>query len=237
MSVAFNRERERTRAAPAAEEEKSEALLLNILPEPIAERLKNGEQVIADAYSAVTVLFFDTVGFTAAAAGMEPSRVTVALDGIFSALDDIADRYGLEKIKTIGDGYQAVAGAPVPRDDHAEAAADMALAIRDEMAGRPFGEGKLEMRIGIDTGPVAAAVIGKRKFSYDIWGDVVNTASRMESQGVAGRIQTTERVHNLLEETYDFETRGDIDVKGKGLMSTYFLEGRKSPTGPGAFLD
>ena len=226
----FNRERERARAALAAEQEKSEALLLNILPGPIAERLKAGEQVIADAHSAVTVMFIDIVGFTATTALMEPSQVTIALDGIFSALDDLADQYGLEKIKTIGDGYQAVAGAPVPRDDHVEAVANMALAVRDEIAGRLFGGGTLQLRIGVDTGPVVAAVIGKRKFSYDIWGDVVNIASRMESHGVPGRIQVTDRVHELLRDAYRFEHRGEIEVKGKGRMQTYFLEGRKSAT-------
>lgn len=223
----FNREREAIRAALAAEKAKSEALLLNILPEPIAERLKSGEQPIADSYPAVTVMFVDIVGFTSITARMKPSDVTASLDDVFSALDDLSGRYGLEKIKTIGDGYQAVAGAPVVRDDHAEAVADMALAVMDEVAGRPFGGAPLRLRIGIDTGPVVAAVIGKRKFSYDMWGDVVNTASRMESHGVSDRIQVTETVHGLLRDRYGFEPRGPVDVKGMGSLETYFLVGRR----------
>jgi guanylate cyclase len=222
----FNRERERARAALAAEQEKSESLLLNILPEPIAERLKEGEQVIADAHE-VSVLFLDIVDFTATTAAMEPAAVVEALNEVFSDLDDLTDRFGLEKIKTLGDGYVAVAGAPVERRDHAEAVADFALAVRDEISGRPFGARALQLRIGIDTGQVVAAVIGKRKFSYDMWGDVVNTASRMESHGVPDRIQVTEHVFEALRDRYVFEDRGTIDVKGKGLMRTYFLEGRK----------
>ena len=224
----FNKERERARAALAAEQEKSEALLLNILPRAIADRLKSGEEVIADAHPAVTVMFIDIVGFTSTTATMQPAEVTAALDDIFSSIDDLADRFGLEKIKTIGDGYQVVGGAPEPRDDHAAAVADMGLAVLDEVAGRPFAGGALRLRVGIDSGPVVAAVIGKRKFSYDMWGDVVNTASRMESHGVPDRIQVTAAVYDLVSSEFDFEPRGEIDVKGKGMMETYFLLRRRA---------
>ncbi len=223
----FNREQARGRAALAAEQEKSETLLLNILPAAIVERLKSGEDVIADAHPAVTVMFVDIVGFTSTTADMEPADVALALDDYFSALDDLVDEYGLEKIKTIGDGYQVVAGAPEPREDHAAAIADMAVAVRDEIAGRPFGGRSLRVRMGIDTGPVVAAVIGKRKFSYDMWGDVVNTASRMESHGVPDQIQVTERVYTALRGEFDLEDRGTVDVKGKGPMQTYLLKTRR----------
>lgn len=219
----FSKEREKARAALAVEQRKSDALLLNILPGPIAERLKEGERVIADAYSAVTVLFIDIVGFTSISAQMLPADVVESLNDLFSDLDDLADLCGLEKIKTIGDGYQAVAGAPLPRRDHVAAVADMALLVQRRIAGRPFGPATLSLRMGIDTGPAVAAVIGKRKFSYDLWGDVVNTASRMESHGVPDRIQVTERVYETLRDRYAFEPRGVISVKGKGDMETYFL--------------
>ena len=203
-----------------AERERSEQLLLNVLPAQIAARLKQGEDVIADGFPEVTVLFADLVDFTRRSQETTPERVV-------RILDDLAERHGLEKIKTIGDAYMAVGGLPEPRPDHAEAVAEMALAVREEVArhldpgGRP-----LAVRIGIDTGPVVAGVIGRRKFSYDLWGDTVNTASRMESHGVAGCIQVTDRAYRRLRDHYRFERRGLVEVKGKGELVTWFLVGR-----------
>jgi adenylate cyclase len=210
-----------------AEQERSEHLLLNILPASIAERLMQGEQVIADDFPEVTVLFADLVDFTLRSRDASPERVVQVLDDLFSALDGLAERYRLEKIKTVGDAYMVVGGLPEPRPDHAQAVADMALAVREEVARHldPWGR-PLAVRIGIDTGPVVAGVIGRRKFSYDLWGDTVNTASRMESNGVPGCIQVTERTHRRLRDGYRLERRGPIQVKGKGEMVTWFLVGR-----------
>jgi class 3 adenylate cyclase len=167
-----------------AEEERSERLLLNVLPAPIAERLKQGEGVIADAFPEVTVLFADLVDFTRRSQQVSPAQVVATLNELFSAFDRLAQRHGLEKIKTIGDAYMVAGGLPNPRPDHAQAVAEMALAMQEEVAGRADPSGQpLQVRIGIDTGPVEAGVIGTSKFSYDLWGDTVNTASRMESHG------------------------------------------------------
>ena len=210
-----------------AEQERSERLLLNVLPAPIAARLKQGEEVIADDFPEVTVLFADLVDFTRRSRETTPERVVQVLDDLFSALDALAERYRLEKIKTIGDAYMVVGGLPEPRPDHAQAVADMALAVRGEVARHtdPAGE-PLAARIGIDTGPVVAGVIGRRKFSYDLWGDTVNTASRMESNGVPGCIQVTERTYRRLRDGFRLERRGPIQVKGEGEMTTWFLVGR-----------
>ena len=210
-----------------AERERSERLLLNVLPAPIAARLKQGEEVIADGFPEVTVLFADLVDFTRRSQETTPERVVRVLDDLFSAFDQLAERHGLEKIKTIGDAYMAVGGLPEPRPDHAQAVAEMALDVREEVARHldPGGE-PLAVRIGIDTGPVVAGVIGRRKFSYDLWGDTVNTASRMESQGVAGCIQVTDRTYRRLRDGYRFERRGPVQVKGKGELVTWFLVGR-----------
>jgi class 3 adenylate cyclase len=209
------------------EQERSERLLLNVLPGPIADRLKQGEEVIADDFPEVTVLFADLVDFTRRSRETTPERVVQVLDDLFSALDTLAERYQLEKIKTVGDAYMVVGGLPEPRPDHAQAVADMALAVREEVARHldPAGE-PLAVRIGIDTGPVVAGVIGRRKFSYDLWGDTVNTASRMESNGVPGCIQVTERTYRRLRDGFRLERRGPIQVKGKGEMTTWFLVGR-----------
>jgi class 3 adenylate cyclase len=210
-----------------AERERSERLLLNVLPAPIAARLKQGEEVIADGFPEVTVLFADLVDFTRRSQDTTPERVVQVLDDLFSALDELAERHGLEKIKTVGDAYMAVGGLPEPRPDHAEAVAEMALAVREEV-GRHLDPGgrPLAVRIGIDTGPVVAGVIGRRKFSYDLWGDTVNVASRMESLGVSGCIQVTDRTHRRLRDRYRFERRGPVQVKGKGELVTWFLVGR-----------
>ena len=209
------------------EKAKSEALLLNILPETIADELKAGTAVIADGVSEVTVLFADIVNFTPLTASVSPNQLVGLLDRVFSAFDDIAGRLGLEKIKTIGDSYMAVAGVPEHHPDHAQRAAEMAIVMLDDSRSTAAGISQgLELRVGMDSGPVVAGVIGKRKFSYDIWGDTVNVASRMESAGLPGQIQVTERLRNRLEDRYLFEARGMISVKGKGKMPTYFLKSR-----------
>jgi class 3 adenylate cyclase len=218
-----------------AEQERSEGLLLNILPSPIAARLKQGEQVIADRFPEVTVLFADLVDFTRSSDRSSPERVVRVLDDLFTAFDRLARRHGLEKIKTVGDAYVAAGGLPTPRPDHAQAVAEMALALREEVGRHrdPTGQ-PLAIRIGIDTGPVVAGVIGTSKFSYDLWGDTVNTASRMEATGVAGRIQVTHRTYRRLRDGYRLERRGSIQVKGKGELVTWFLLGRDDGSGPTA---
>jgi class 3 adenylate cyclase len=217
----------RTRRALAREEERAERLLLNVLPAPIAARLKQREDVIADGFPEVTVLFADLVGFTRRSQSSSPQQVVQLLDELFSAFDQLCRDQGLEKIKTIGDAYMVAGGLPERRPDHAQAVAEMALAIRDEVARHldPSGQ-PLEVRIGIDTGPVVAGVIGTDKFSYDLWGDTVNTASRMESLGVPGCIQVTERTYQRLRDGYRLQRRGLVAVKGKGEMVTYLLLGR-----------
>jgi adenylate cyclase len=210
------------------EQARSEALLLNVLPAPVAARLKREEGVIADSHAAVTVLFADIVGFTPLAERLAPSEVVALLDRIFARWDALALSHGAEKIKTIGDAYMVAGGIPLPRDDHVEAIADMALAMRPEAercaaeTGLPF-----EVRIGMDTGPVVAGVIGRAKFSYDLWGDTVNTASRMELHAPPGSIQVTERVYDRLCQAYELRSRGVIEVKGKAPMHAYLLTGRR----------
>jgi len=209
------------------EREKSEQLLLNVLPESIAARLKQTEGVIADGFPEVTVLFADIVDFTGRSERITPEQVVQVLNDLFSAFDRLARQRGLEKIKTIGDAYMVVGGLPEPRSDHAEAVAEMALAILGEVGGRSDPGGQpLQVRIGIDTGPVVAGVIGTSRFSYDLWGDTVNTASRMESHGVPGCIQVTGRAYQRLCDRYRFQRRGPIPVKGKGDIVTYLLVGR-----------
>jgi class 3 adenylate cyclase len=218
----FVRDRERERA-------RSERLLLNVLPAPVAARLKREEGVIADAHDSVTVLFADLVGFTPLAESLPPSEVVMLLDDVFARWDAVAARHGVEKIKTIGDAYMVAAGVPLPRENHAEAIADTALEMLAEAercgaeSGVPF-----EIRIGIDTGPVVAGVIGRSKFIYDLWGDTVNTASRMESHAPRGGIQVTERAYAHLQQAYVLEPRGPIEVKGKGTMTPYLLLERRS---------
>lgn len=213
----------------AEEKEKSERLLLNILPQAIAERLKQGETTIADSFSDVTVMFADLVGFTKLSTHLSPAELVELLNQIFSAFDELADRYGLEKIKTIGDAYMVVGGLPTPSENHAEAIASMAIDIQAAIAKmRTKGGQPLSIRIGINTGPVEAGVIGTKKFTYDLWGDTVNIASRMESLGVPGGIQVTVATYERLRDKYIFEERGVLQVKGKGDMMTYLLLGRKS---------
>ena len=209
------------------EQRKSEQLLLNILPSPIAERLKENNETIADSFTSVSVLFADIVDFTALSAGVSPIELVEILNDVFSTFDRLADQHGLEKIKTVGDAYMVVGGLPRPRSDHADAIAEMALDIRDAIQHYEFQNGEpFQMRIGINCGPVVAGVIGTRKFIYDLWGDTVNIASRMETQGRPGRIQVTRSTRDLLSDRYRFEPRGTIDVKGKGEMQTYWLVDR-----------
>jgi class 3 adenylate cyclase len=214
-----------------AEKERSERLLLSILPEPIAEQLKQDPHTIADSFPNVTVLFADIVDFTKLAAQRSPIEVVSLLNNIFSVFDRLAQQHGVEKIKTIGDAYMVVGGLPTPRHDHAEAIAEMALDMLDEVARFHDETGEpLNMRIGINSGPVVAGVIGTNKFIYDLWGDTVNVASRMESHGIAGSIQVTAETYQLLQDKYWFEERGLIPVKGKGEVTTYILKGRKIAT-------
>lgn len=215
------------------EKERSEQLLLNILPEAIANRLKLDPTSIADSFAEVSIIFADIVGFTDMSSRISPVALVGVLNQIFSAFDRLADRHRLEKIKTIGDAYMVVGGLPTPREDHAEAVADMALdmlkAIDDFNSNANFPElsSNLSMRIGVNTGAVVAGVIGVNKFIYDLWGDTVNIASRMESHGLAGSIQVTESTYLRLKDKYYFEERGAIAIKGRGEMLTFWLKGRK----------
>jgi adenylate cyclase len=208
-----------------SEQEKSERLLLNILPKAIAERLKQGEYVIADHFKTATVLFADIVGFTAFSSRFSPETLITILNEVFSAFDAIIEDYDLEKIKTIGDAYMAVGGVPRERVDHAEAVADAAIKMMEEMKRIHNLSGlDIQIRIGIHSGEVIAGVIGTKKFIYDLWGDTVNIASRMESHSTAGEIQMTEATYKLLRSSYVTEPRGAIEVKGRGSMQTYFLK-------------
>jgi len=210
------------------ERNKSEDLLLNILPPSIAERLKWGETTIVDTFDSATVLFTDMVGFTKIASRVSAEELIDMLNRMFSEFDKLAEKHGVEKIKTIGDAYMAVAGVPIQSDYHAEAVADMALDIM--LAIQDLAEKEhlpISIRAGIHTGYLTAGVIGEKKFAYDLWGDTVNTASRMESSGEPGRVQCSETTYNALKDLFDFEERGTIEVKGKGAMKTYFVLGRK----------
>jgi class 3 adenylate cyclase len=205
---------------------RSERLLLNVLPEPVAARLKDHDGVIADDFPDVTVLFADIVGFTPLAARLEASAVVQLLDAVFADWDALAATHGVEKIKTIGDAYMAAGGIPLPRPDHAEAIAALALELGPALERRAAERGlTLQVRIGIDSGPVVAGVIGRAKFSYDLWGDTVNTASRMESHAPPGTIQVSERAAARLRHGYSLRPRGTVDVKGKGPMPAYLLLG------------
>ncbi|MEA2554455.1 MAG: adenylate cyclase [Fimbriimonadaceae bacterium] len=219
----------------AEEKDRSETLLANVLPEPIAEELKHGWGVIAESHESATVLFADVVNFTPFAATQPPDKVVGFLNGIFSKFDGLVERHGLEKIKTVGDAYMVAGGLPKPRANHLEAMALLALDMHAVMASTVGPDGSpMKIRIGIHTGPLVAGVIGTRKFLYDLWGDTVNTASRMESHGIGGQIQVTEEVVRALEDRFEFERRGLVQVKGKGEICTFWLVGRKQISAEGA---
>jgi len=215
----------RTRELAEARD-KSEQLLLSILPSPIARRLEGGEELIADYFDEATVLFADIVGFTTLSSTLTPPRVVQLLDVLFSRFDSIGDIHEVEKIKTNGDSYMAVGGVPIAQDDHIDRVARMALEMLPviDAVGLAF-DIPISARIGIHTGNVVAGVIGRRRFIYDLWGDTVNTASRMESNGLGGHIHCTDDVRMRLANSFTFEPRGEVDIKGKGPMSTYFLTG------------
>jgi class 3 adenylate cyclase len=214
-------------------QQESDRLLRNVLPEPIVRRLKAGEEVIADGIPEATVVFVDIVNFVRMASTLTPASVIIVLNRIFSAFDGLCEQYGVEKIKTIGDSYMLATGVPDPMKDHTAVAARIALDMQ-ALAGRlgTREEGRMRFRIGIHTGPVVAGVIGTRKFSYDLWGDTVNIASRMESHGMPGRIHVTQAVYEHLREDFELEPRGPVRLKGLGEMETYFLNGIR----PGAGL-
>ncbi len=231
----FMREMWRAEDALESEYQRSEHLLNNIMPAEVAERLKSGEGTIADGHPHVTVLFADIVGFTERSSRMAPDKLVVFLNRVFSRFDELVARHDVEKIKTIGDAYLAVAGMPRERADHADAIAQLALDIQascdalrgDEADGQErFDNTPVRLRIGIHSGAVVAGVIGASKFAYDLWGDVVNTASRMESSSEPGKIQVSEATYDLLAGRFAMTERGTLDIKGKGEMRTWFLEGR-----------
>jgi class 3 adenylate cyclase len=206
------------------EQQKSDSLLLNIMPESIAIRLKAGEQVIADTHDAVTVMFTDIVNFTNLSKNMTAQDLVQQLDSIISRYDALAIRFGVEKIKTIGDGVMLVCGMPLPNENHASIMAKLALTLQQEIRKFSFHKNvPLELRIGIHSGPVVAGVLGSQKLAYDLWGETVNIASRMESQGLPGRIQVSDTTYQLTNTEFLFEERGRIDIRGVGEMITYFL--------------
>jgi adenylate cyclase len=235
-------ERKRAEEALRLEQDKTERLLLNILPKLIAHRLKQDQRVlakqgvaalIAESFDDVTILFADIVGFTPLSARLPPIEMVNLLNQIFSRFDQLAQQYGLEKIKTIGDAYMVVGGLPVPSDNHIEAIAYMALDMQQAIHCFQAEQGEsFQIRIGINIGSVVAGVIGINKFIYDLWGDAVNVASRMESSGIPGRIQVTQQMYERLKDKFEFEERGAIVVKGKGKMTTYWLIDTKIDKSP-----
>lgn len=210
-----------------AERDRSERLLLNILPQPIAERLKKEPKTIADSFAEVSVLFADIVGFTELSGRISPTELVRLLNEIFSMFDYLVERHNLEKIKTIGDAYMVVGGLPENQLNHAQVIAEMALDMQSALTEFNLNQGQnFRIRIGISTGLVVAGVIGWKKFAYDLWGDTVNIASRMESHGIPGNIQVSESTYQRLKGIYIFEERGEVEIKGKGKMKAYFLKGR-----------
>src|SRR6185369_8769003 len=212
----FAKQRHDALTALRTEQDKAETLLLNILPRSIADKLKSDTQTIADSFSSASILFADVVGFTPLSQRLSAAEVVGMLDRLFSYFDTLAERYGLEKIKTIGDCYMVAAGVPTPRADHAHAIARMALDMREAMSDADaVGDLGMELRIGINSGPVVAGVIGRKRFLYDLWGDAVNTASRMESHGSPGQIQITRATYELVEDEFVCEPRGTLEVRAR----------------------
>jgi guanylate cyclase len=232
LLASFADQRNTALAALRVEQEKSELLLMNILPRSIAERLKAASQTIADHFDSASIVFADVVDFTPLSQGLPPAEIVGLLDRLFSHFDTLVERHGLEKIKTIGDCYMAAAGVPDPSPDHAGRTALLALDMREAVAASAVGDGfGLELRIGINSGPVIAGVIGHKRFLYDLWGDAVNTASRMEEHGTPGEIQITRATYELLKDEFVCTRRGTIEVKGKGQMETWYLVGPRSDDG------
>jgi adenylate cyclase len=229
------REIVRAEAAMELEYERSEALLANILPSSIAERLKDpARNIIADKYEDASVLFADIAGFTERASDMEPDQLILFLDRLYGDFDALVDKHGLEKIKVSGDSYMVVSGVPQPRPDHVEALAALALDMAEAAGLLKDSRGDaLPLRIGLASGPVVAGVVGSRRFFYDVWGDAVNVASRMETTDSIGRIQVPEEVYRRLKDDFVLQERGVVEVKGKGLMRTWYLIGRNPDTGFG----
>jgi adenylate cyclase len=229
------REIRRAEAAMEVEYDRSEALLSNMLPASIAERLKDpARNIIADKYDDAAVLFADIAGFTERASDIAPDKLIRFLDRLYSDFDALVDKHGLEKIKVSGDSYMVVSGVPQPRPDHVEALADLALDMAETANGLKDSQGHaLPLRIGLANGPVVAGVVGSRRFFYDVWGDAVNVASRMESTDSVGRIQVPEDVYQRLKNDFLLQERGLVEVKGKGFMRTWYLVGRKPDTGSG----
>lgn len=222
----FQGQKERVMLSLEIEQARSEKLLLNILPAPIAERLKENDMRIADHYDSVTVMFADLVNFTQMSERMPPAQLIDLLSQVFLRFDKLAEKYQVEKIKTIGDAYMVISGAPVVCADHAHRIAGMALEMQEALQDVAAKTGiSLNMRIGINSGPVVAGVIGSSKFSYDLWGDTVNMASRMEETCLTGAIQVTQETYRLLQDSYQFSPRFGIDVKGKGIVDTFVLDG------------
>jgi adenylate cyclase len=228
------RETSRAEAAMEVEYDRSEALLANILPASVAAKLKDpAHGVIADRFDDASILFADIAGFTERASEIPPTELVRFLDRVYTTFDRLVDRHGLEKIKTTGDAYMVVSGVPTPRDDHLEALAALALDMSRAVADLRDPRGNpVPLRMGIADGPVVAGVVGARKFFYDVWGDAVNVASRMESTGVKGRIQVPQNVFERLRNAFVLEERGEVDVKGKGVMRTWYLLGRKPVAQP-----
>jgi adenylate cyclase len=224
----FAKQRQDALAGLQSAQERAENLLLNILPGSIADRLKESPETIADQFPAASVLFADVVDFTPHSEKLPPAEVVGMLDRLFGHFDTLAEHYGLEKIKTIGDCYMVASGVPDPRPDHARALALLALdMLAATRSGGAVGDLDLSLRIGINSGPVVAGVIGRKRFLYDLWGDAVNTASRMESQGTSDRIQITRATYELLEAEFVCEYRGPVPVKGKGDVETWYLIARR----------
>jgi adenylate cyclase len=209
------------------ERDRSESLLINILPGPIAERLKRNPATIADDFEETTILFADIVGFTKYTETVSPDKLIAMLNAVFTEFDNLTDKYQAEKIKTIGDAYMVVSGVPIDCREHAELMADLAIDMQEAITRHNKQTGQaLQIRVGMHSGPVIAGVIGKKKFAYDLWGDSVNTAARMESHGIPGEIQVSEATYELLKPKYQFTDRGAIDIKGKGPMRVFLLKRR-----------
>lgn len=227
------REIERAEAAMEAEYQRSEQLLANILPATIAARLKDPSRtVIADKYDDASILFADIAGYTKRASDTAPAELVRFLDRLYTDLDALVDRHGLEKVKTSGDSYMVVSGVPIPRSDHLEALASLALDMAHAVADLKDSQGRdVPLRIGMAAGPVVAGVVGARKFFYDVWGDAVNVAARMETTDVEGRIQVPDNVYERLHDSFVLEERGHVDIKGKGIMHTWYLVGHRAGSG------